>query len=129
MYRSVAGIAPAANGYNAVRIAPQIVRGLGPTKASATLSTVRGPATVSWDATASKSISIDATIPAGATGTVSVPTLGTTAASVVITEGGHSVWEHGAFVPGTAGVLSGKLVGGSIEFNVSSGHYSFGCNC
>jgi hypothetical protein len=129
MYRSVAGIAPAANGFNALRVAPKVSRTRGPSAASASLDTVRGPASVSWDVSAAASLSVEATVPAGATATVAVPTMGASAPGVVVTEGGTPVWKNGEFVAGTAGVLSAKVVGGAIEFAVASGAYKFACNC
>ena len=70
------------------------------------------------------SFQLQATVPAGATAVVRVPTP-LASAAVTITEGGAAVWRAGAFVPGVAGISGGAAVADGIAFAVGSGAYSF----
>jgi alpha-L-rhamnosidase len=70
LYRSLAGLAPAAPGYREVRIAPQPGGDL--TSASAAIDTEYGIASVGWSIEG-PSLTLDVVLPAGTTGHVAVP--------------------------------------------------------
>jgi alpha-L-rhamnosidase len=71
LYRYVAGLAPAAPGYQALLIAPRTGGGL--TSAAATYQTPCGTARSSWSI-ASGTVTLQVTVPANVTATVVVPT-------------------------------------------------------
>jgi alpha-L-rhamnosidase len=70
LHRTVAGLAPAAPGYRALRVAPR--PGPGITSAAATHETPYGTAAVSWTL-AGTSFSLELTVPASTTAEVSLP--------------------------------------------------------
>lgn len=128
MYRSVAGISPASDGYDKITIAPQI--GHGVATSTAHVKTVRGVALVSWAASANhSSYALAARVPVSSSASISFTSLplSLTPSDVVVRESGTLVWENGAFKQGAVpGVLAGKAVGKlGIEFEVVSGSYSF----
>ena len=65
---------------------------------------------------------MDVTIPANSTATVSVPNIGS--GSVMIQEGGKTVWSDGTYVSGVPGISGARLNGDRVELQVGSGHYS-----
>ncbi|MEN0101960.1 MAG: family 78 glycoside hydrolase catalytic domain [Curtobacterium sp.] len=70
MHRVVAGIAPAAPGYAAIRFAPRPGGGL--TSAGATLDTPRGQAAIDWSVS-DGTLSVTVTVPVGATAVLDLP--------------------------------------------------------
>lgn len=66
LFRSVAGIAPAAPGYRTIRFAPRPGGGL--THAAARLGTPFGDARIAWRLEATNRMAVEAQIPPGATG-------------------------------------------------------------
>lgn len=128
MYRSVAGIKPAADGFNRFSFAPQM--GIGPTSAVAQLKTVRGLATVGWSASPGKAPwALNATVPVSSTASITLEPLPNAATpdDVTVRESGTIVWENGVFKDGAVpGVLAGRAVGKSaVEFEIVSGSFSF----
>lgn len=123
MYRSVAGIAPAADAFNAVRCAPAVAPGAGPDGAQAGLNTVRGYTGVSWKRETGGGFALSCTVPPGATGEVVFPAKDP--ASVVIVEGDQTVWKGGAFVPGTDGVSGATATKTGVAFATTSGLFAF----
>ena len=113
MYRVVAGleIDPAEPGYKHVLIQPQPGGGL--TRAEARLETPYGEAASGW-ARADGRLTVSATVPANAHGTVRLP--GATLDAV--TEGGRAV----AGAPGVKGAIQD---GGDVVVEVGSGSYVF----
>jgi hypothetical protein len=69
--------------------------------------------------------SVDTTVPVGARALVRVPSRGIAPASIVVTEGGQTVWAAGAFVPGVAGISGAAVTADGIQFDCGSGTYSF----
>lgn len=133
MYKSVAGISPASDGYDRISLAPNIMQApgsgqvRGPARATAKVTTIRGPAKVTWDATRSGVLTLGATLPVSSTATLILPLqpLGADASEVVVQESGVTVWEAGAFTP-SAGVKAGRALGTSaIQFDIASGAYAF----
>jgi len=128
MYRSVAGIAPASDGYNKLTVAPQM--GQGPSAASVQLKTARGLASVSWVAARdTASWSLDVTVPVSSLALVVLTSLPSAATpdSVTVKESGITVWKDGVFQSGAVpGVLSGRATStNAIEFEVTSGSFGF----
>ena len=70
MHRTVAGLAPAAPGYTAVRFAPRPGGGL--TWAAASLETQRGRVAIRWDQTP-EGLRVETTLPHGVPGVLSLP--------------------------------------------------------
>jgi alpha-L-rhamnosidase len=73
LYTQLAGIRPAAPGYAASSIEPQVPAGLA--HVAATVDTAYGTIAVSWSKTA-KAFDLDVTIPVNTTATVSLPAAG-----------------------------------------------------
>jgi hypothetical protein len=65
------------------------------------------------------------TIPAGSDSQLVVPLLGTNAKSVLITEGGDTVFKGGVFVSGVAGVTDAYVDGDTVVVHHGSGSYAF----
>jgi alpha-L-rhamnosidase len=70
LYRTVAGLAPAAPGYREIRFAPQPGGGL--TSASATIQTPYGPASIAWSCQ-ERTMRIDVVLPPGTSGRLVEP--------------------------------------------------------
>ena len=83
-------------GYRQIDIQPRILGDLK--SASASIKTVRGMVSSSWNRTGD-SISLDVTIPVNSEAKVSVPKLGLQ--DVVVEEGGKVVWRNGSYLAGT----------------------------
>jgi hypothetical protein len=87
------------------------------------LTTPQGPVTGSWDYAASAGTFTEhLTAPAGSTGTIGVPTYGSSA--VTVTVNGATVWSNGTFSP-TAGVTGGSTDGRYVYLTgVAAGTYT-----
>jgi alpha-L-rhamnosidase len=107
----LAGLRPTAPGYAAVRVAPHPLGDL--TSASARVATVRGDVAVSWRKAAGV-LSVDVTVPVGATATVVLP--GVTGWRV---DGGYGG------VAGAPGVQSVRRDGATQVVTIGSGTYRF----
>jgi hypothetical protein len=94
--------------------------------ARAAVSAYRGTVEVSWARLAGGGVQLNATLPSGTEGSVSVPKVAAGGgAGTVCTEGGVTVWSGGAFVPGVPGVLAGADDGAFVTFTVTSGAFVF----
>lgn len=91
--------------------------------ARVTLAAHRGTIEVSWARVGAAALQLNATLPSGCQGTVSVPKAA--GAATAVTEGGASVWAQGAFVAGVPGVVAGAEDGSFITFSVTSGAFVF----
>jgi len=91
--------------------------------ARATLQAHRGLVEVSWARSPAGGLQLNATLPSGSEGTVSVPK--SFGAATAVSEGGAPVWASGTFVPGVAGVLAGADDGEFVTFSVTSGAFVF----
>lgn len=126
-YQVLAGLEPDPRfpGWERFTVKPHM---LGDLKwARASVDTVRGRVESDWRLT-DKGITLAVTIPANSAATVCVPTLGALRQAqndCVVKEGDSIIWNRGAFRPTAAGVRSGRLRDGWIEFEVSSGRYVF----
>ena len=118
-YRDVAGIRPLAPGFRRIAVAPQVV---GPVRhASASIETVRGPASVSWRMEDDGALHLTAQIPANATAEVRLPCARQFPARVE--ERGRTVWDRGTYVPGTPGVTEARRDDDCVVVEVTSGSY------
>lgn len=120
LYRDLAGIRLAGLGFKKIVIKPQVVGDLSFVNAS--LDTVMGPIEVDWRR-GNRSFDMKVTVPANTQAQASIPTLGLR--SVNITEGGNTVWKGGKYLPGIAGINSGRDGSGYVTFDVGSGTYVF----
>eukprot|EP00937_MAST-01D_sp_MAST-1D-sp2_P003514 g3514.t1 len=139
MYRAVAGVGPAADGYARVAVAPRVTAGGesdgGPAAARATLKSARGEVGVSWvrAPAAGILIALNATVPPAVEGAaVTVPALGAAAAakgagSLVVYEGGNKIWAGGAFSTASAGISAAAIdaATGGVTFECAPGRYRF----
>jgi hypothetical protein len=82
----------------------------------------RGTLEVSW-ARGAAGLQLNATLPSGSAGTVSVPK--SWGQATECREGGRLVWGSGAFVPGVPGILAAAEEAQFITFSVTSGAFVF----
>ena len=128
MYKHLLGVTPLAPGFGSVRVQPSGVLcvGCNLTSASGAVHTPYGPVVVRWlkSAAGPPVVTLNVTIPLGATATVGVPA----APGASVSEGGRVAWRGGAFVPGVRGIASAAAVPGiepRVDFRVGSGTYIF----
>ena len=69
------------------------------------------------------SLTLNVTVPVNATASVAVP-VGDPNGDA-ISESGRRVWQEGAFVEGTEGVLTGREGDDAVIFEIGSGNYTF----
>ena len=119
-YRDLAGIRPAAPGYQRIEIKPNIVGDLNFVRAR--VQTVRGPVAVDWQRDNS-SLTMQVSLPVNSQARVFMPTMGFDRAA--ISEGGTCIWKRGSYRGGAAGISSGRLCDGYVTLDVDSGAYDF----
>ncbi len=121
-YQALGGINAETPGYGKIRIQPQMARDLA--WASASVETVRGTVTCSWNRSPG-TVNVDVMVPVNSTATVVIPKSPETT-DVIVREGEHVVWEKGKYVPGVPGVTGANQSGdGDFAVEVGSGHYVF----
>ena len=89
MYRSLAGIAPAAPGYARVSIHPEVSKNEGPDGVNSSVATVRGTVSSRWSRVPEADgcvLTLTVTVPVGMTGDVLVPMMTSIAEDVTVTE-------------------------------------------
>lgn len=128
LYRNVAGISPASNGYQHVTIFPDIVADAGPRRASSSVNTVGGRVEASWQRVAGGGIEVRANLPAAVQSATIVFRAASDAAAQV-TEGDALVWSSaGGFaagaVPGIVSAMWTPEQGGLAQVYVGPGSYS-----
>ena len=119
-YKDLAGISPAAPGYERITVKPRVVGDLKYAKAS--VKTVRGLVAVDWKRD-DRSLEMKVTIPANGRAKVSVPKL--ELKDVAITEGRTTIWKDGAYVREVVGITGGSETNDYVTFDVGSGLYCF----
>ncbi|MDB6063807.1 MAG: alpha-rhamnosidase [Pedosphaera sp.] len=123
------GIRPGTPGYKLVVIKPEIVNGLAWVQASH--ESPYGTISSAWQFSG-QSATLNVTIPAGSTGVVYLPTMGTPAGNLVIQETGTTLWQSGGVVGSTVGVAYNHSEGSGAQtysvWAVSSGTYQFTWN-
>jgi len=123
--QGLVGVSMTGVGWASIDMAPDVTSDPRLSGGAATLSTVRGEVFCSWShGPAEFAFTINASIPPGSQGTVTVQV---TTVAAAVTEGGRPVWQHGNFVPGTPGVVGAAVVAGGkgIQFAILSGVYEF----
>jgi alpha-L-rhamnosidase len=126
LYKDVAGLAPAAPGWEQIEMCPKLAGHLAWARAS--YRTPYGPAAIDWrrDDPAPPGqpvLTLVATVPPNATAVVSVPTLGLPAFQ--IRESELAVWQDDAPLAGAAGITAARASEGRVTFDVGSGTYRF----
>jgi len=130
-YHDLAGIQydPALPGFQHVIIKPAFVGGI--TWVNASYNSVRGMIASDWTLT-NNLATLDVTIPAGSTGSVYLPTLGTATTNLLITESGTTIWQNGAPTGSAVGVAFDHVEGTGSQtymvWTVGSGSYQFAWN-
>ena len=119
-YKDLAGISPAAPGYERITVKPQVVGNLKYAKAS--VKTVRGMVAVDWKR-GDRSLEMKVTVPVNGRAKVSVPKL--ELKNVAITEGRTTIWKDGAYVREVVGITGGSETNDYVTFDVGSGLYCF----
>lgn len=111
-YRDLAGIRPAAPGYERVTIRPHLPAGLG--HAAATMDTVRGTVASEWRRTPDGTLHLNVTIPVNASAEVAVPA-----------SSADDVREGASPAAKADGVRFLRMDGDRAVFEVGSGSYRF----
>jgi len=114
-------------GYRAFLVAPDVTTDPRLPAANVSLSTMYGHIRVAWaTATQSSSFSIRISVPMGTEAQLQLPQWLSASRALVVEGFSAAVWERGAFVGGTAGVIDGRLGGnGKLWFTLLPGDYSF----
>ena len=128
LYNDLAGIKgpdyygtdPMSPGFGEIAICPLVPDGLDDARAS--MRTVRGCVSSAWQRTGDR-LTLEVGIPANATASVTVPTLGLK--DVKIAESGKDVWAGGEFGAGTDGIFGAGESAGGVSFAIGSGTYRF----
>ena len=107
-------------GYGHIAIKPHILGDL--IHASASIKTVRGIISSSWERT-SDSLTLEVTIPVNSQAKVSVPKMGLE--NIVIAESGNPIWKDGSYIGSAAGIADGSESDDYVTFDVGSGSYVF----
>jgi alpha-L-rhamnosidase len=123
-YKYLAGIrSPMENntsaGYKHIHFQPFVPDSLKSVKAS--LETVSGTIVSDWKKEEG-SFSYHVSIPANTTGTVVIPVF---RENSVLSEGGITIWENGAFMDGVPGITTVKRESDRIMLTIESGEYKF----
>ena len=122
----VAGIRPGAPGYKSIIIKPEIT-GVLPW-AQATHDSPYGTISSAWQING-QFVTLNITIPPGATASVYLPTPGTTATNLLVQESGATIWQNGAPAGSVTGVVYDHTEGTAPQtysvWAVSSGTYQF----
>ena len=118
-YRTIAGLAPAEPGWKRIRVKPHILGDL--TYATATVKTVRGEVSVSWEKKGS-TLSMSVSIPANAMADVSVPIL---SPNSTVKEGDTLIWSDGKAKQEARGLTSLEIQDGYLTMAAGSGFYEF----
>jgi alpha-L-rhamnosidase len=122
-YTALGGIKPGSDGegYRYIRIAPLIPEGLQ--WASATVETLRGTVSSSWNYSPQLP-RLEVTIPVNADAEIRIPE-NPKITETIIREGDKVIWQKGKFVAGDEGVTAAGEEAGNIVVSVGSGHYAF----
>ncbi len=109
-----------APGFKEIEIKPHVLGDL--TSASASVKTVRGMVSSSWEKT-DHSLTLEVSIPVNSQAKVSIPKIGLE--DVTIFEGGRTIWKDGSYIGDVVGVTDGNENADYVTFEVGSGSYSF----
>ncbi len=109
-----------APGFREIEIKPYLLGDL--TSASASIKTVRGMVSSSWEKT-DDSLTLEVSIPVNSQAKVSIPKIGLK--DVIIKERGKTIFQDGSYLGGVAGITGGNETTDYLAFEVGSGSYSF----
>jgi len=109
-----------APGFKEIEIKPHVLGDL--TSASASIKTVRGMISSSWEKDGN-SLTLEVSIPVNSRAKVSVPKIGLE--NVIISESGKIIWKDGSYLGGVEGIKDGSESADHVTFDVGSGDYSF----
>ena len=130
-YRDLAGIQPdpAGPGFKKIIIRPAIVGDLA--SASASFNSVSGPITNQWSVS-SNQVTMNVSVPPGATATIYLPVLGTNLSQLIVQESGVTIWTNGSPLDSALNVtFAGTQLTNaqmSLRWAVGSGIYQFAWN-
>jgi hypothetical protein len=123
------GIRPGTPGYKFAIIKPEIMTGLA--WVQATHESPYGTISSAWQFSG-QAVTLNVTIPPGSTGMVYLPTMGTSAANLVIQESGTTIWQSGGVTGSVVGVSYDHSEGSGAQtysaWAVASGTYQFAWN-
>jgi alpha-L-rhamnosidase len=117
-YMDLAGLAPAAPGWEKIVVRPRVCGDL--TWARASIDTPHGLASVDWRKEGD-SLCLAVVVPVSVTATIHVPTLGLT--EVAVTENGKPCWAEGKLIGRTCGITAGRQSGDAVMLDAGSGRY------
>jgi hypothetical protein len=128
-YHDLAGIQPdpAVPGFQKIIIQPAIVGDV--TWAAAGYNSIRGMISNRWELNGNQ-MTMNVSVPVGATATVWLPTLGSALTNMTVTESGATIWQNGGATGGSPGVSFNRVDNRSpgqsgIAWDVASGSYQF----
>ena len=122
-YYAALGIAPNSPGYAEIRFKPEVVGTI--TSATGYVQTPKGNATSSW-AYANKIFDQDITIPAGSTGLVYLPSIGSNVDSAWVYDGQTLIFKNAAVAGTVSGVTYDSIAANQyVVWNVAAGSYHF----
>jgi len=119
MSEKILGVTPASPAFKTISIRPCLC---DLTWANGTVPTPQGPVHVAWKRAGKGALTLDATVPEGASATVSFPSPGSAA---VISAGGKAIWKSGRQVGKVAGVGAVSQSGNCVLIKVQAGTYAF----
>ena len=122
-YRTLGGIdqQPGTEGYEHLRIAPQMVKDLH--WVSASVNTVRGSVSCSW-VRGDRDTALEVTVPVNSDAEVVIPE-NPQASQTRLFEKGRPIWENGNYAAGDEGVTAVRKDGHNLAVRMGSGHYRF----
>ncbi len=117
-YRVIAGLSCLEPGWKRIRFAPPVFDGLESARAS--LKTIQGSASISWQRD-DNTLSIELHIPVGSWGVVAVPLIWE---KQVVTEGNQTLWQAGQHAVSTSDYFRFLEAGEThVRFELGSGEY------
>ena len=119
-YKDLAGISPASPGYKRIIIKPHVLGDL--TSASASIKTVSGIVSSSWEKT-DDVLTLQVSIPVNSQAEVSIPKMGLD--NVTVKESAKTIFQDSSYIGGVTGIIAGNESTQYITFEVGSGSYSF----
>jgi hypothetical protein len=121
-YYAALGIAPNTPGYAEIRFRPEVAGTLK--SATGYVQTKNGKASSSWTY-ANKIFDQDITIPAGSTGLIYLPSVGSGVDSAIVYAGTTNIWKNRAAAGSVSGVTYDSTVNNYLVWHVTAGTYHF----
>jgi alpha-L-rhamnosidase len=121
LLESVAGIRPVQPGYAEIEFKPCSAAMKKLTRASASITTVRGDAAIQWHRRDTV-LTLEVTVPANSRARIYIPADRRTA---TVREGDSVIWSNQAFQSGVTGIESATATNGYVLVEAGSGQYRF----